>query len=253
MNSRERLTVAARGGETDRIPWFAWSPGTSAEAAIEFYNRWQPDAVVVQSPSEVVSVTAVAPDTAVLVEVGNPFGGALLNDVDLNAEFEKGPQVGGAAFETFVNETECALAAALESGADGVLYRLFGAEPLLSTPMQFGGFYLEQERELLAEVGDARLNVLFVEGGDGLYLDVVSDLEAHAFGWDEDRSAIPATEVREMRQGALACGILSEDPLRLFKSIGGTGLILSGKLDDLFSFDFRDVVSASQTLAEAAR
>jgi len=253
LNSRERLTVVARGGETDRIPWFAWSPGTPAEAAIEFYNRWQPDALVVQSASEVASVTAAAPDTAILVEVGNPFGAALLNDVDLNYEFEKGPQVGGAAFDAFVKATESALAAALESGADGVLYRLFGAEPLLSTPMQFGGFYLEQERELLAEIRDARFNVIFVEGGDGLYLDVVADLEAHALGWDEDRSAIPATEVREMRKGALACGLLSEDPLRLFNSIGGAGLILSGKLDELLSFDFRDVVSASQTLAEAAR
>lgn len=206
-----------------------------------------------RSADEVASVIAAATDTVVLVEVGNPFGAALLNDVDLNVEFDVGPQAGGEAFESYVAETESALTAALESGADGVLYRLFGAEPLLSTPMQFGGFYLEKERELLAGIGDARLNVLYVEGGEGLYLDVVADLQAHAMGWDEDRSAIPATEVREMRRGALACGLLSEDPLRLFRSIGGSGLILSGKVEDLSSVDFSDVVSASQTLAEAVR
>jgi hypothetical protein len=253
LNSRERLTAAARGGETDRIPWFAWAPGTLADTAIEFCDRWQPDAVVVQSASEVAAVVEAASDVAILVEVGNPFGAALLDDIDLNDEFEKGPQAGGQAFENYVDETESALAAALESGADGVLYRLFGAEPLLSTPMQFGGFYLEQERELLAGIRDARFNVLYVEGGEGLYLDVVSDLEAHAVGWDEDRSAIPATEVREMRRGALACGLLNEDPLRLFRNIGGSGLILSGKVEDLAAFDFQDIVSASQTLAEVMR
>jgi hypothetical protein len=72
-------------------------------------------------------------------------------------------------------------------------------------------------------------------------------------GWDEDRSAIPATEVREMRRGALACGLLNEDPLRLFRNIGGSGLILSGKVEDLAAFDFQDIVSASQTLAEVMR
>jgi len=253
LNSRERLTAAARGGETDRIPWFAWSPGTQADAAIEFYSRWQPDAIVVKSALEVGPVVAAGPEAAILVEVGNPFGTALQKNVDLNEEFEKGPQVGGAAFESLVAETESALESALDSGADGVLYRLFGAEPLLSTPMQFGGFYLEQERELLAGIRDARFNVLYVEGGDGLYLDVVADLEAHAMGWDEDRSAIPATEVREMRRGALACGLFNEDPLRLFKTIGGSGLILSGKVEDLSVHDFHDVVSASQTLAEVMR
>jgi len=241
----------ARGGGTDRIPWFAWCPGTTAEVAIEFYNRWQPDALVVESASEAAVAMQAAPDAAVLVEVGNPFGAALLDNLDLNEEFDKGPLVGGAAFESYVKETSAALQSALDAGADGVLYRLFGAEPSLSTPMQFGGYYLEQERELLSSIRDAAFNVLYVEGGDGLYLDVVSDLEAHAIGWDEDRSSISPSQVRAMRHGAIACGMLSPDPIRVLKGVGGSGLILSAKLEGLDTFDFRDVVSASQSLVEA--
>ena len=69
---------------------------------------------------------------AVLVEVDNPFGRALQEGIDLNAEFEKGPEEGDAAFGEYVTETRQALARALESGADGVLYRVFGAEPTLA-------------------------------------------------------------------------------------------------------------------------
>jgi hypothetical protein len=228
-------------------------PNCSEKSAIDFAQRWSPDAVVVSSPLEVSGVSQAVPDTVVLVEVGNPFGAAMQDGVDLNAEFEKGPDLGGAAFEAYVSGTRSALAAALESGADGVLYRLFGAEPSLSTPMQFGGFYLEQERELLSAITDARFNVLYIEGGEGLYLDVVSDLPCHALGWDESRSGITASEVRAMHRGALMCGLTAEDPQRLFSSLGQSGLILGGKVEDLSAFDFSDVVSASRSLAVGAQ
>ncbi|MDQ2985550.1 MAG: hypothetical protein M3R13_02355 [Armatimonadota bacterium] len=253
MDSRERLAAASRGGETDRIPWFVWSGDTEAQPAIDFIAQWHPDAVVVGAPSDLATLVGAHPEVAVLVEVGNPFGVALQEGVDLNEEFEKGPALGSAAFDDFFLRTESALTAAMESGADGVLYRLFGADPMLSTPMQFGGFYLERERELLGSMADARFNVLYVEGGEGLYLDVVSDLQAHAFGWNEARSLIPAVDVREMRKGALACGLDAEDPQKLFRSIGHSGLILSGYVEDLAAFDGTNVVSASQSLAGAVR
>jgi hypothetical protein len=119
--------------------------------------------------------------------------------------------------------------------------------------MQFGGLYLEQERELLSEIREARFNVIFVEGGDETYLDVVSDLPAAALGWDEVRNPMPPSQVREMHRGALACGIHSEDPQRLFASIGKLGLILSGKVESLADFNLGDTIAAAQSLAEAAR
>ena len=208
---------------------------------------------MVTSSEEAVAAIHELPGTPVLVEVQNPFGEAIDAEIDLNAEFDRGPAYGEHAFRGLFDKTEEKIAEALEVGADGIFYRLFGAEPNLSTPMQFGGLYLEQERELLKEIMEARFNVLYVEGGEGAYLDVVSDLPAHAFGWDEDRTAIPAGEVRKFRQGALACGLLSEDPLRLFRSVGSAGLILCGKVAGLDQTDFSDVVSASSALAGAVQ
>ena len=212
-----------------------------------------PDAVVVASAEEVVTAIHESPETPVLVEVQNPFGEAIDAGIDLNGEFDRGPTYGEQAFASLFEKTEAKIAEALGAGADGIFYRLFGAEPNLSTPMQFGGLYLEQERDLLKGIMDARFNVLYVEGGEGTYLDVVSDLPAHAFSWDEDRTAIPAGEVRKFREGALACGLLSEDPLRLFRSVGSAGLILCGKVADLAQTDFSDVISASSALAGAVQ
>ena len=253
LNSRERLTAASRGGETDRLPWFVWKPQSLFTDVSDLAENWQPDALVVATPEDARELLQAFPDSAILVEVGNPFGAALLDGIDLNDEFEKGPAVGSHAFDKYVAATQELMESAMDSGADGILYRVFGAEPNLSTPMQFGGFYLEQERELLSGVADARFNVVYIEGGEGTYLDVVSDLTSHALGWDEMRSAIPASEVRAMHRGALACGLHVEDPQRLFASIGKTGLILSGKVEDFSTYDFTNVVSASRSLAEAMR
>ena len=253
MNSRERLVAMARGGDVDRAPWFAWSGGASAKQALDFAKSFSPDAIVVSSAIRAEQALQELDENgpAVLVEVGNPFGEALQSGVDLNEEFAKGPESGDEAFSAFVEGVGSSLHAALESGADGVLYRVFGAEPSLSTPMQFGGHYLERERELLQSISDARFNVVYIEGGDEVFLDVVSDLPAHALGWDEQRSHIPPSEVRKMREGALACGLFS-DVRKLWEEFGGKGLIISGRVDDLSEFDFKEIIDVVQLLRSPA-
>jgi len=74
--------------------------------------------------------------------------------------------------------------------------------------MQYGGNYLERDRELLQSAREAQLTVLFVAGQDELYIDFVSDLPASVFAWDRDLSKISASEVRASRLGATA----SSDP-----------------------------------------
>ncbi|MBA3726258.1 MAG: hypothetical protein H0W86_07335 [Armatimonadetes bacterium] len=251
MDSRERLVAAARGGAGDRAPWFAWSPATSARTATDFAKKWKPDAVVVESAIDCGQVLAEAPDVAVLVEVGNPFGEAMQAGVDLNEEFSRGPIDGSSAFGAYSQGVASSLQAALRGGADGVLYRLFGADPGLSSPMQFGGFYLEKERELLQSIADARLNVLYVEGGEEMFLDVLADLPAQAFSWDEGRSHISPHEVRKVRKGALACG-LESDHRKLWDDFGGTGLIFCGQVSDLSEYDFSVVSEAAQDLPSPA-
>lgn len=188
MTGRERLVAAARGGETDQKATLAWPCPESATS----------DALIVAGADAVVADS----ERAVLVEVANPFGQALARDLDLNAALVADPDA--PALEEMVEATRADLRSALDAGADGVFYVLHGARGKWCSPMQYGGWYLERDRELLQEIADARLNVLFVVGEDDAYLDFVSDLPAHVFAWDSAATAQDSATVRAMRQGAQA-------------------------------------------------
>lgn len=202
MTGRERLVAAARGGQTDRPVLLAW-PSSGEEG----------DARVVTSPGDV----RTDEDRAVLVEVPNPFGQALARRVDLNAALMEDPNA--PVLEEMVAATREALSEALGTGADGVLYRLHGARGKWCSPMQYGGWYLERDRELLEEIADARLNVLYVVGEDDAYLDFVSDLPAHVFAWDVASTGVSAQVVRSLRNGAQA----SADPASEIRLVSPTG------------------------------
>ncbi|MFZ4506454.1 MAG: hypothetical protein ACOYON_02005 [Fimbriimonas sp.] len=139
-----------------------------------------------------------------LVEVANPFGLALAEDVDLNEALAQDPAKGDDLLHTYVTRTREAIQRGLSQGADGVLYRLHGASPAHCSPMQYGGHYLELDREILEEVRDAALNVIFTVGDADVYIDFVSDLPANLFAWDSAASGVTASQVRTMRSGLLA-------------------------------------------------
>lgn len=180
MTGRERALAAARGGATDRRPVLGWSL----------------DADVVVGPS-------AGEDQMRLVECLNPFARARKQGVDLNRALAEDPVAGNELLDRFVEQTRESLLASLDSGADGVLYRLHGACEALCTPMQYGGYYLERDRELLEEICDANLNVLLVVGKDA-YLDFVCDLPAHVFAWDADATGVTSDQIRALRVGAQA-------------------------------------------------
>lgn len=142
-----------------------------------------------------------------LVEVLNPFGLAQAEGVNLNELIYTDPEAGNQKLDELVEKTRGAIRAALDSGADGVFYRLIGAEPSQTTPMQYGGYYLERDRELLAEVSETP-SVLFIDAGEDAYMDFVSDLPAAFFAWDIDKSDVSVARMRSLRPGPLA----AEDP-----------------------------------------
>ncbi len=191
MTSRERLIAAARGGPTDR------------RCVVLFPSTARSDARIVPW-GEVGAALAEDTGQAVLAEVLSPLGRALVDGCGLNDAIRDDPAAGQIALDAYVADTRLAIHAAMAAGADGVFYRLQGAVPAISTPMQYGGLYLERDRELLAEIEDARLNILSVEGGPEPYLDFVADLPAHVLAWDSRASGIGADAVRAMRRGALA-------------------------------------------------
>src|SRR5690349_12089139 len=139
-------------------------------------------------------------DVAVLARVVSPLGRASSDLVaTLHEEVEKGAEEINRLEELTRQEIQSALA----SGADGVFYELEGAYPARTTPMEYGGHFLEVDRRLLTEIETATFNILFVCGEKEPYIDFVSDLPAHAFAWDPD-SGVTSDYVRTMRQGALA-------------------------------------------------
>ncbi|AIE84073.1 uroporphyrinogen decarboxylase family protein [Fimbriimonas ginsengisoli] len=194
MNTRERLFAAARRGEPDRQPLIYWPGMTDSRS----------DVVVLAPDPEFVAAHSAKDERPKLIEVPNPFGRAWARGIDLNAELAKDPKEGARILDEFAEAIRTMMSRCLDAGADGVLYRLHGATSVHCTPMQYGGHYLERDRELLESVKGATLNLLFVVGDADLYLDFVSDLPAHFFGWDDRTSGIGTEQGRAMRDGAVA-------------------------------------------------
>lgn len=190
MTPRERLMVASRGGEADRKPIISWD-GSDSEA----------DAIVV-APN---LVKANIGERVVLAEVPSPFS---IYGTSLNALLREDPESGSAKLDAAVEITRQLMEQAMSDGADGIFYCLYGATADNSTPMEYGGFYLERDRELLESVSEATLNVLFLVGKEDLYYDFVSDLPANVIAWDFDLSGITSKQIRFGRPGAQA----SSDP-----------------------------------------
>lgn len=196
MTSRERLLTVLQGGEADRKPTLGWPTDPSAVS----------DATIV-APNE----AKASADFVVLAEVINPFGRALNRGIALNDRLREDPIVGGSILDELVEEAKAESQAALQGGADGILYRLHGACGTHCSPMQYGGYYLERDREILADCVAAKLNVLFVVGDEDVYLDFVSDLPAHVFAWDSRASGVSSAQVRDMRSGPQASSDLESE------------------------------------------
>jgi hypothetical protein len=183
MTSRERLIAAARGSAVDRKPVICWpEPCVESDATI--------------GPG--------SPDQIRLAQVINPFGQALKHGVEVWDTLAEEPRRGEKILDGLVDMTRAEIQAAFDHGADGIVYLLYGARGLHTTPMEYGGHYLERDRELLAEVQDATFNMIFVVGEDDAYLDFVSDLPGHAFAWDAVATQVSVNDLRAMRPGALA-------------------------------------------------
>ena len=194
MTRRERILAASRGAEVDSRPTLSWlTAGASADAEVIL---------------DVNGSLRESEGPVFLVDVPNPFGLALEKGIDLNRALKDDPTVGSLVLDELVEEVRLKIANGLENGADGVFYRLHGANPQHCSPMQYGGHYLERDRELLEGASDAFVNVLFVAGQEELYIDFVSDLPAQVFAWDSERTHISADDVRSARTGATA----SADP-----------------------------------------
>lgn len=188
MNGRDRLQAAFRGEPVDQKPVIAF-PGAADN----------PDCMI-EDPVRIIRTNLVAS----LAFVRSPLARALFDGTNLNDLLAEDLEVGHEALAKAVEATRAEAALAFERGADGLFYYIDGACPSVSTPMQYGGFHLEHDREILADFQSHGLNIAFIEGTDEPYLDSVSDLPAHALGWRIAESGISIESVRAMRSGPVA-------------------------------------------------
>lgn len=134
-----------------------------------------------------------------MTRIDGLFARAETLDFDLLALLESDPGRGGDVLSGLIEETK----ADLQRAERPVLYRLIGPEPAKATPMQYGGFFLEKDREILEEANAKGEVWLFVDAGPDAYLDFVSDLPADVFAWDAKKTGFPLSEMRKLRSGTL--------------------------------------------------
>lgn len=168
---------------------------------ITWPNARQAEAsIVVRSPGEPLVADH---ESFVLAEIVSPFGLAIDRGLDLMRLLRADPVAGAGELDKLTNEVKAGILDVIERKADGILYRLHGACEKWSTPMQYGGFLLERDREMLETARPLAFNVLFVVGDSDVYFDSVSDLPADAFGWDAQTTGVTADQMKSLRDGLL--------------------------------------------------
>jgi hypothetical protein len=182
--------LASIAGQTvDQKPMIIWS-----------HEEMYSDVAVVQ-PGR--AMHSGAKSRIVLAEVLSPFSRAIAKRIKLSQMLCEEPKKGEEVLTGLIQQTKSEMESAHKAGADGVFYRLQGAEPAHSSPMEYGGHYLEVDREILTPA-NGEINLVYIEGGPETYIDFVSDLPGSIFAWDCERTGIPVSALRRLRQGALA-------------------------------------------------
>lgn len=198
MTAKERLAAAARGDSVDQKPLIVWPkllPQTPSSEA---------DAWVVDAPHELSEAKSLCGDSAVLASVLSPFGWALQKQIPLLEILESDPKEGDLELQKLKQMTLDEARTRMADGADGLCYVLAGAGPDHATPMQYGGFLLDLDREILEEFQDSEFNLVWVRGHKEPYLEFVADLPCHALSWDMGATGIPPSALRTYRSGAIA-------------------------------------------------
>ncbi len=141
-------------------------------------------------------------DLPVLAEVLGPYGQALSKGIDLNSVIADSPEIGEAMLSECIEASLSDISVAKSNGAHGILYAVCGATEEHCSPMQYGGLYLERDREVLLEATKWAFVFLFVVGSENTYMDIVSDLPCDVMGWSIEATGHSLSEMKIMSKGA---------------------------------------------------
>ena len=184
MTSLERLLAVVQGGKPDNPPTIGV------------------DALVVPL-DRIIPTLASNPEQPNLGLVPSPLTLARSKNLDIFTQLQSDPEAGNQTLDALCTAVQIQINDALGAGAHGICYLIDGAYPAVATPMQYGGFFLERDRELLTDANRAQFNLLLIAGSQEPYIDFVSDLPAQAFAWDTTSGWTPE-QVRTLRPATLA-------------------------------------------------
>lgn len=161
-------------------------------------NRSEALKLTVAENGEQVQLAGFADQQVFELEViPNPLLASMGNPENLNQLIQNDPESGNEALD---RTSERILQKIEASKSDGIFYCLEGARPSVCTPMEFGGRFLERDREILKVAQDKFPTFLWVMGSETLYLDFVSDLPFDALGWDVQHSGFSTKQLLELRE-----------------------------------------------------
>ncbi len=140
----------------------------------------------------------------------SPLARAIQGSQDIVALLAGSPAEGDQLLAELVAQTR----EQIESASGPFNYIIAGAEPCYSTPMQYGGHFLELDRELIG----ARRPAITLIGGPETYIDVVSDLAETFLLWNSATITEDPQEVAKMTRATIITDVTNFPTLEL----GGT-------------------------------
>ena len=125
----------------------------------------------------------------------SPLSRALQEGIDAISLLDKDPANGDRLLHSLVAATK----AEIESASVQINYIVAGAEPEYSSPMQYGGHFLELDRELIG----TRKPAITVIGGPETYIDIISDLAETFLIWNPQTNPVDPAEVSKMTRAKI--------------------------------------------------
>jgi hypothetical protein len=152
---------------------------------------------------------SAAGDQARFAIVRGVFEQSLTRGADIPELLRADLTAGEELLSRMIDEALAELEVAVAGEPDGILYQLAGASSEWTTPLAYGGHFLEAERSVLERAKRRGWPlVIHVIGHRDLYLDLLADLPCAALAWSSRASRL---SVRELRQ-YFSCAFVADSP-----------------------------------------
>lgn len=120
----------------------------------------------------------------------SPLSRAIAQGIDIVGLLEKNPAEGDRVLAELVSQCS----SEIDQTSGPMNYIVAGAEPGVTSPMQYGGHFLELDRELIGTTSTA----ITLIGGPETYIDVVSDIAKSYLIWNPETNPVDPQEVSRM-------------------------------------------------------